>query len=83
VTVEQVAKDIGVHLMTLFKWLRQAEADEGAKGAGPGVSCGESVEQREARRRSKLLNRRTRYCAAGAAYLSQAHLPANALPARE
>ncbi len=24
VTVEQIAKDIGVHPMTLFKWLRQA-----------------------------------------------------------
>nr|WP_112227637.1 transposase [Lentzea atacamensis] len=29
VTVEQIAKDFGVHPMTLFKWLRQADADEG------------------------------------------------------
>ena len=35
VTIEQIAKDFGVHPMTLFKWLRQAEIDEGAK---PGVS---------------------------------------------
>ncbi|RAS67438.1 transposase [Lentzea atacamensis] len=28
-TVEQIAKDFGVHPMTLFKWLRQADADEG------------------------------------------------------
>ena len=28
VTVEQVAKDFGVHPMTLFKWLRQADTDE-------------------------------------------------------
>ena len=52
VTVEQIAKDFGVHPMTLFKWLRQAEADEGAK---PGVWRGESAELREARRRIKLL----------------------------
>ena len=26
VTVEQIAKDFGVHPMTLFKWLRQARA---------------------------------------------------------
>ena len=25
VTVEQIAKDFGIHPMTLFKWLRQAE----------------------------------------------------------
>jgi transposase-like protein len=31
VTVEQIAKDFGVHPMTLFKWLRQADID----GAGP------------------------------------------------
>ncbi|WP_328520569.1 transposase [Kribbella sp. NBC_00359] len=54
VTVEQVAKDFGVHPMTLFKWLRQAEVDEGAK---PGPSRGEAAELREARRRIKLLER--------------------------
>ncbi|WP_342751541.1 transposase [Saccharothrix carnea] len=46
VTVEQIAKDFGVHPMTLFKWLRQAEIDEGAK---PGASRAESAELREAR----------------------------------
>ncbi|PSL42910.1 transposase [Saccharothrix carnea] len=45
-TVEQIAKDFGVHPMTLFKWLRQAEIDEGAK---PGASRAESAELREAR----------------------------------
>ena len=52
VTVEQIAKDFGVHPMTLFKWLRQAEIDEGVK---PGVSRGDSAELREARKRIKLL----------------------------
>jgi transposase len=72
VTVEQIAKDFGVHPMTLFKWLRQAEVDEGAK---PGVSRGESVELREARRRIKLLEQENEVLRRAAAYLSQAHLP--------
>ncbi len=44
VTVEQIAKDFGVHPMTLFKWLRQADVEDGAK---PGVSRSESAELRE------------------------------------
>ncbi|WUK72755.1 transposase [Kribbella sp. NBC_00359] len=71
-TVEQVAKDFGVHPMTLFEWLRQAEVDEDAK---PGVSRGESVELREARRRIKLLEQENEVLRRAAAYLSQAHLP--------
>ena len=29
VTIEQVAKDFGVHPMTLHKWMRRADIDEG------------------------------------------------------
>jgi transposase-like protein len=43
VTVEQIAKDFGVHPMTLFKWLRQADTDEGVK---PGVTRNDSAELR-------------------------------------
>jgi transposase len=72
VTVEQIAKDFGVHPMTLFKWLRQAEIDEGVK---PGVSGGGSAELREARRRIKLLEQENEVLRRAAAYLSQASLP--------
>lgn len=37
VTIEQIATDFGVHPMTLHKWMRQADIDEGAK---PGKSMG-------------------------------------------
>ena len=30
VTIEQIAADFGVHPMTLSKWLRQADIDDGA-----------------------------------------------------
>lgn len=52
VTIEQIATDFGVHPVTLHKWMRQADIDEGAK---PGKSTSESAELRDARRRIKLL----------------------------
>ena len=72
VTVEQIAKDFGVHQMTLFKWLRQADTDEGSK---PGVSRSDSAELREARRRIKLLEQENEVLRRATAYLSQANLP--------
>lgn len=72
VTVEQIAKDFGVHPMTLFKWLRAADVDAGAR---PGVSSGESAELRQARKRIKLLEQENEVLRRAAAYLSQAHLP--------
>jgi transposase-like protein len=72
VTVEQIAKDFGVHPMTLFKWLRQADADEGVK---PGVSRNDSAELREARKRIKLLEQENEVLRRATAYLSQANLP--------
>ena len=69
VTVEQIAKDFGVHPMTLFKWLRQADAD------GPGTVSSESAELREARKRIRLLEQENEVLRRAAAYLSQAHLP--------
>jgi transposase len=72
VTVEQIAKDFGVHPMTLFKWLRQADVEDGVK---PGVTGSESAELRELRRRNKLLEQENEVLRRAAAYLSQAHLP--------
>ncbi len=72
VTVEQIAKDFGVHPMTLFKWLRQADVEDGVK---PGVTSSESAELRELRRRNKLLEQENEVLRRAAAYLSQANLP--------
>ncbi|MBU8858031.1 MULTISPECIES: IS3 family transposase [unclassified Micromonospora] len=77
VTVEQIAKDFGVHPMTLFKWMRQADVDAGTR---PGVSGGESAELREARKRIKLLEQENEVLRRAAAYLSQAHLPKRLYP---
>jgi transposase len=72
VTVEQIAKDFGVHPMTLFRWLRQADTDEGVK---PGVTRNDSAELREARKRIKLLEQENEVLRRATAYLSQANLP--------
>ena len=72
VSVEQVAKDFGVHPMTLFKWMRQADVDDGAR---PGASRAEAVELREARQRIRLLEQENEVLRRAAAYLSQANLP--------
>ncbi|XVS61890.1 IS3 family transposase [Actinosynnema sp. CA-299493] len=77
VTVEQIAKDFGVHPMTLFKWLRQADTDEGVK---PGVSRNDSAELREARKRIKLLEQENEVLRRATAYLSQANLPKRLYP---
>ena len=72
VTVEQIAKDFGVHPMTLFKWLSAADVDAGVK---PGVNRSDSAELREARKWIKLLEQENEVLRRAAAYLSQAHLP--------
>lgn len=38
VTLAQVAKDFGIHEMTLNKWLRKADVDDGNK---PGTTGGQ------------------------------------------
>ena len=72
VTIEQIAKDFGVHPMTLQKWLRRAGTDDGSK---PGHSRVEGAELREARKRIRLLEQENEVLRRAAAYLSQANLP--------
>lgn len=72
VTIEQIATDFGVHPMTLTKWMRQADVDEGTK---PGRSTGESTELQALRRRNRLLEQENEVLRRAAAYLSQANLP--------
>ncbi|MGV4891808.1 IS3 family transposase [Streptomyces viridosporus] len=73
VTLEQIAADFGVHPITLSKWLRRADTDEG--GARPATASGESTELREARKRIRLPEQENEVLRRAAAYLSQASLP--------
>ena len=72
VTIEQIAKDFGVHPMTLQKWLHKAAVDDGVR---PGVTRSEAAEVRELRKRNRLLEQENEVLRKAAAYLSQANLP--------
>jgi len=72
VTIEQIARDFGVHPMTLQKWLQRAAVDDGAK---PGVTRTEAAETRDLRKRVRLLEQENEFLRRAAAYLSQANLP--------
>ncbi|MFI5537097.1 transposase [Nocardia sp. NPDC051900] len=37
VTLEQIAADFGIHPVTLSKWMRQADVDEGTKPVSGGI----------------------------------------------
>ncbi|GAB3995568.1 transposase [Nocardioides marmoraquaticus] len=72
VTLAQIAQDFGVHEMTISKWIRQADVEDGAR---PGVTTQESRELRELKRRNRLLEQENEVLRRAAAYLSQAQLP--------
>jgi transposase len=72
VTLEQIAHDFGIHPMTLSKWIRQSDIDDGVR---PGRSTAESAELRAANRRIRLLEQENEVLRRAAAYLSQANLP--------
>lgn len=52
VTLAQIAKDLSIHEMTLSNWWRQANIDNGEK---PGVTRVDAAENRELRKRIRLL----------------------------
>ena len=60
VTVEQIAKYFGVHPVTLFKWLRQADIDAGAEAGVVTVGRPGCAKVRSG---SSCWSRRTRFCA--------------------
>lgn len=67
----QIAKDFGISESCVQRWVKIAEVDGGRR---PGVSSGEAVENRELRRRVKLLEQENEILRRAAAYLSQANL---------
>jgi len=72
VTLEQIAKDFGIHPMTLSNWLSQDAIDAGTK---PGTTTVEAGDLRDARKRIRLLEQENEVLRRAAAYLSQANLP--------
>ena len=71
-TIEQIAKDFGVHPQTLQTWMRKADVEDGVKA---GVTEDQSAELRELKRRNRLLEQENEVLRRAAAYLSQSNLP--------
>ena len=72
VTLEQIAADFGIHPMKLSGWMRKAAIDDGER---PGVTTAESAENRELKRRVRLLEQENEVLRRAAAYLGQANIP--------
>ena len=58
--------------MTLQKWLRQADVEDGVK---PGATTDAARELRELKLRNRLLEQENKVLRPAAAYLSQGNLP--------
>ena len=72
VRVKDVAADFGISESCLTNWLTQADRDEGTR---PGPTSDDHTENRELRRRVRLLEQENEVLRRAAAYLSQAQLP--------
>jgi transposase-like protein len=78
-TLTQIATDFGISESCLTNWLAKADREDGIR---PGPTSPELEENRALRRRLRLLEQENEVLRRAVAYLSQANLPENDLPAR-
>ena len=72
VRIKDVAADFGISESCLTNWLARADRDDGIK---PGPTSAELAENRELKKRLRLLEQENEVLRRAAAYLSQANLP--------
>ena len=72
VRIKDIAADFGISESCLQTWLTQADRDDGVR---PGPRTDEHAENRELRRRLRLLEQENEVLRRAAAYLSRANLP--------
>ena len=70
--LNQIAKDFGISESCLNGWLKATDVEDGIK---PGVTEAEHAENRELKKRLRLLEQENEVLRRAAAYLSQANLP--------
>lgn len=70
--LKQIAADFGISESCLTGWLKAADVEDGVK---PGEAATENAENRELRKRVRLLEQENEVLRRAAAYLSQANLP--------
>ena len=71
-TIKQIAEDFGISESCLTGWMKKADIEDGAK---PGLTSEQNAENRELRKRVRLLEQENEVLRRAAAYLSQANLP--------
>jgi len=71
-TLAQIARDFGISETCLTNWMKKADVEDGNK---PGVSGVEHAENRELKKRVRLLEQENEVLRRAAAYFAQAHLP--------
>ncbi|MDN5896235.1 MAG: IS3 family transposase [Nocardioides sp.] len=72
VHLKRIAADFGISESCLTGWMKKADVEDGAK---PGLTSEQSAENRELRKRLRLLEQENEVLRRAAAYLSQANLP--------
>ena len=72
ITRDDIAKDFGIHVGTLDKWLREARAQDSHELTRPRT---DNAELRELRQRNRLLEQEAEVLRRAVAYMSQSHLP--------
>ncbi|WP_248579449.1 transposase [Nocardioides sp. InS609-2] len=70
--LKQIAADFGISESCLANWIKTADVQDGVK---PGVTGSEHAENRELKKRLRLLEQENEVLRRAAAYLSQANLP--------
>ena len=71
-TLAQIAKDFGISESCLTGWMKKADIEDGNK---PGLTDADRAENRELKKRLRLLEQENEVLRRAAAYLSQANLP--------
>jgi transposase-like protein len=77
VTLKQIAEDFGIAEASLTNWLKQADLDGGTRA---GATAADQAENRELRKRLRLLEQENEVLRRAAAYLSQANLKLGGSP---
>jgi transposase len=77
VTLKQVAEDFGISEASLTNWLKKADIEDGTR---VGSTAADQAENRELRKRLRLLEQENEVLRRAAAYLSQANLKLGGSP---
>ena len=71
-TRAQIAKDFGISEQTLYRWVQQADIDDGIRD---GATTAETIEVRELKKRNRVLEQENEILRRAAAFFARESLP--------